>query len=119
MEGDFLFEHLLYLRLPRFHIDFSGLNGSVQAHTQRQAVLVLVRKRNQVFVAKHLYLFSSGSGQSAIVAAPALVTLVTIPPQLLMLEMPESIQTLALTACAASFAAGRNVSQSVRTLSHS
>src|SRR4051812_39801394 len=31
-------------------------------------------------------LFSSESGQSAIVATPALVTLVTIPPQLLMLE---------------------------------
>jgi hypothetical protein len=81
--------------------------------------LVLVGQWNQVFVAKHLYLFSSGSGQSATGAASVLVTLVTISPQLWMLEMQESIQTLALTACAASFAAGRRVSQSVRTLSHS
>jgi hypothetical protein len=127
VERDFLFKDLLNLCLPRLHIDLSGLNGTVQAYTQRQAMLVLVGQRNEVFVAKHGYLFSSfilclfssGSGQSATGAAPAQVTLVTIPSQLLMLETQESIQTLAVTACAASFTAGLRVSQSVRTLSHS
>ena len=55
MEGDLLFEHLLDFGLPCLQIDPSGLNGAIQAHTQRQAMLVLVGERNQVLVAKHVY----------------------------------------------------------------
>ena len=43
VEGDFLFEHLLDFRLPRFQVHVSGLNSAVQAHAQRQTMLVLVR----------------------------------------------------------------------------
>ena len=59
MKGDFLFEYLLDLSLPCFQIDLAGLDGAIQAHTQRQAMLVLVGKRDQVLVSKHVYLLSA------------------------------------------------------------
>ena len=70
MKGDLLFEDLLNFRLPCFQIDPAGLNGAIQAHAQRQAMLVLVGERNQVLVTKHVYLFSAQGGQSATKAAP-------------------------------------------------
>ena len=54
VESDFLFKDLLNLCLPRLDIDLSGLDGTVQAYTKRQAMLVLVRQRNKIFVAEHL-----------------------------------------------------------------
>jgi hypothetical protein len=54
MKCDLLFEDLLNLRLPCYQIDSTRLERAVQAHTQRQAVLVLVGKRNQVLVSKHV-----------------------------------------------------------------
>jgi hypothetical protein len=35
MDRDFLLKNLLDFRLPRFQINFPGLNGTIQAHTQR------------------------------------------------------------------------------------
>jgi hypothetical protein len=77
-------------------------------------MLVLVGQGNQVLVAKHVYLLSAQRGPSATKAAPHGVTLVT-----LMKATEEWIQALTGTAWEASFTAGRRVSQSVRTLSHS
>jgi hypothetical protein len=34
---------LLSFRLPGFEVDIAGLDGAIQAHTQRQAMLMLVR----------------------------------------------------------------------------
>jgi hypothetical protein len=42
VKGYFLFEHLLDFGLPRFQIHFAGLDRAIQAHTQRQAMLVLM-----------------------------------------------------------------------------
>ena len=101
-------------------IDPAGLNGAIQAHAQRQAMLVLVGERNQVLVTKHVYPFSARRGRSATIAAPRLVTPVTLKePVSLMRGTGRWIQALAVTAWAASLTAGRRVSQSVRTLSHS
>ena len=91
MEGDLLLKHLLDFGLPCLEIDPAGLNGAIQAHTQRQAMLV-----------------------------PRQVTPVTlIKPVSLMMGTGRRIQALAVTAWDASLTAGRRVSQSVRTLSHS
>ena len=49
MKGDLLLEHLLDLRLPCFQIDLAGLNGAIQAHAQRQAMLVLVGEEESGF----------------------------------------------------------------------
>jgi hypothetical protein len=120
MKGDLLFEDLLNFRLPCLEVDSAGLNGAIQAHAQRQAMLVLVGERNQVLVTKHVYLFSAWPGRSATKAAPRLVTPVTLKePVSLMRGTGRWIQALAVTAWAASLAASRRVSQSVRTLSHS
>ena len=120
MKADLLLKHLLDFGLPCLEIDPAGLNGAIQAHAQRQAMLVLVGERNQVLVTKHVYLFSARPGRSATKAAPRLVTPVTlIKPVSLMRGTGRWIQALAVTAWAASLTAGRRVSQSVRTLSHS
>ncbi len=53
MNGNFLFDDLLNLSLPRLRVNFSGSRGSIDAHTQGQRVLVLAGKWNQVLVAEH------------------------------------------------------------------
>src|SRR6185295_550750 len=106
MKGDLLLEDLLNFRLPCFQIDPAGLNGAIQAHAQRQAMLVLVGERNQVLVTKHVYPFSARNGRSATIAAPRLVTPVTLKePVSLMRGTGMWIQALAVTACAASLTA--------------
>ena len=65
MKCNFLFEDLLDLRLPCFQIDIARLDGAIQAHAQRQAVLVLVGKRNQVLVSKHVSLLSAQPSHGA------------------------------------------------------
>ena len=42
MKCDFLFEDLLNFRLPCLQIDLARLDGAIQAHAQRQAMLVLM-----------------------------------------------------------------------------
>src|ERR1700690_2072354 len=64
MKSDFLFKDLLNFRLPRLQIDLSRLDGTVQTHAQRQAMLVLVGERNQVLVSKHVYLLSAWPSHS-------------------------------------------------------
>ena len=54
VKRDLLFEDLLNLRLPCFQIDPARLNRPIQTYTQRQTMLVLVGKRNQVLVSKHV-----------------------------------------------------------------
>ena len=131
MKGDFLLEYLLNLGLPCLQVDLSSLDRPVQADAQRQAVLVLVGERDKVLIAKHVYLLSAhGSqmrNQSPIVPADvgASVLAHMCRP---MHERGRSRSHLAvwsdrgrhgLGLFFCPFTAGRSVSQSVRTLSHS
>jgi hypothetical protein len=54
VDDDFLFHDLLDFGLPGFGVNFPSLQSSIQTHAQCERMLVLVRKRDQVFVTKHV-----------------------------------------------------------------
>jgi len=60
VDADLLFKLLLDLRLPGFQINLSRLNRTIEAHAQRQRVLVLAGKRDQVRVTQHTAMINDG-----------------------------------------------------------
>jgi hypothetical protein len=62
MKGDLLLEHLLNFRLPGFKVNLSHLQCPIQAHAQRQAMLVVVGQGDKVLVAKHVAIVDASPG---------------------------------------------------------
>jgi hypothetical protein len=50
---------LLDFRLPRQHVQITCLHGAIDADAQRQRMLVLMRERDEVYIAQHLTIISS------------------------------------------------------------
>ena len=53
MNQDFVVEVLLDFVLPSFEIDFSRLQGAIDAHAKGKRVLMLARERYEILVAQH------------------------------------------------------------------
>ncbi len=51
---DLLLHMLLDLRLPRLQLLCSRQGGTMDAHAQRQSVLMLPRERHKIWVAEHM-----------------------------------------------------------------
>src|ERR1700693_2121408 len=100
---DFLGKNLPNLLRPCLDIHLTGLQGTIEAPTQSQRMLVLARKRHEIFVAKH----AVKDARSAPLASHTCPTADYQTPAVMASGSGQSLRT------------GRNVSQSVRTLSHS
>ncbi|HVO64780.1 MAG TPA: hypothetical protein VMT53_27910 [Terriglobales bacterium] len=44
--------------MPGEHVKIAGLHGAIDADAQRQGMLVLMRERDEIFVAQHLTIIS-------------------------------------------------------------
>ena len=111
MNRDFLLINIFNLSLPRLQFYASGLYGAINADAQGQGVLVLVRQRDQVLVAKHGKSLND-KGREASNFRHLRV------PRGLFLGVVVGYSTL-LAAREKPASAGRSVSQSVRMRSHS
>jgi hypothetical protein len=54
VNSNFTFEQLLDFSLPRIQINLSALHSPIEPHAQRQRMLMLARKRDEVFIAQHV-----------------------------------------------------------------
>ena len=101
--GDFLRKNLPNLLRPCFAIYIPRLQGTIEAHTQSQRVLMLARKRDEIFITQHTAKGATG----APLASHTYPTADYQAPAVMASGSTQSLKT------------GRKVSQSVRTLSHS
>jgi len=101
--GDFQRKNLSNLLRPCFAIYLTRLQSTIQTHAQSQRVLVLARKRDEIFIAKH----AAWGATAAPLASHTCPTADYQTPALMASGSTQSLKT------------GRKVSQSVRTLSHS
>ena len=103
MCSDFQRKNLPNLLRPCFAIYIPRLQGTIEAHTQSQRVLMLARKRDEIFITQHTAKGATG----APLASHTCPTADYQAPALMASGSTQSLRT------------GRKVSQSVRTLSHS
>jgi len=60
MDFNLALELLLDFRLPGLQVNFSRLQRTIEAHAQRQRVLVLPRKRDEAGVTQHVAMIYEG-----------------------------------------------------------